>query len=238
MPSPLSIDDFIPYSVTCEARYKNAYLIFDHTGRILEDLREHFTNIETSAAAPQQTAFTADEGSFNLELGACRFTSPQVDSSGEVFGKQCKVFFGTVIRHLDISLFTRIGLRYIARKDFKSENEAKAALASLALTNLNPTKRFNSSESPTEILFRWEDKEIGAFVRLKAETTNVKMAVPPELRATVPAVDKKIVGLTLDTDYYTVAPVEREQWEPDEWLRQKLRIVRKEAQAILQGGVK
>ena len=54
MPSPLSIDDFIPYSVTCEVRYKNAYLIFDHTGRILEDLREHFTNIETSAATPNK----------------------------------------------------------------------------------------------------------------------------------------------------------------------------------------
>ena len=148
------------------------------------------------------------------------------------------MFFETAARNLDISLFTRIGLRYIARKDFKSEDEAKAALASLALANLNPTKRFNSSESPIEILFRWEDKEIGAFVRLKAETTNVKMAVPPELRSTVPPVDKKIVGLTLDTDYYTVAPVEREQWEPDEWLRQKLRMVRKEAQAILQGGAK
>jgi uncharacterized protein (TIGR04255 family) len=238
MPTLLSINDFIPFSVTCEVRYKNAYLIFDRTGHILEDLREHFTNVQTSSASPQQTAFTAEEGSFTLELGACRFTTTQIDSSGEVFAKHCKLFFGTVVYHLNISVFTRIGLRYIARKEFKSVDEAKAALASLALANLKPAKRFNSSESPTEILFRWEDKDIGAFIRLKAETAEVKITVPLELRAMVPKAERKIEGLTLDIDYYTVPPVEREQWEPEEWLRQKLRIVKKEAEGILSGGGK
>jgi uncharacterized protein (TIGR04255 family) len=219
-------------------RYKNAYLIFDRTGKILEDLRERFTELEISSAAPQQTGFTAEEGTFNLEIGACRFTSSQVDGSGEVFAKRCKMFFDTVAQHLNIAVFTRIGLRYIARKEFKTDDEAKAALASLTLANLKPAKRFNSSDSPIEVSFRWEDKAIGTLFRLKAETTFVKMTVPPELRAAVPKVDRKIVGLTLDIDYYTAAPVEREQWEPDEWLRQRLRIVKKEAEGILLGGGK
>jgi hypothetical protein len=238
MPNALHIDDFVPFSVTCEARYKNAYLIFDRTGHIWEDLREHFTNLEATNATPQQTAFTAEEGTLSVEVGVCRFTSAQLDSGGAAFAKQCKTFFETVVHHLHISVFTRIGLRYMARKEFKSEDGAKAALASLALANLKPTKRFNSSESPVEILFRWEDKEIGAFIRLKAETHLVKIAVPAELRTAVPPVDKQIIGLTLDVDYYTVAPVEVEQWQPEEWLRQKLRIVKKEAEGILQGGGK
>jgi len=235
MPTTLTIDDFTPYSITCEVRYKNAYLIYDRTGLILQDLREQFTNLEISTVAPQQTGFTSEEGAFNLDVGASRFTSAKADGSREAFYKQCKSFFRTVVHHLEIPVFTRIGVRYLARKEFKTVDEAKAALASLALANLKPTKRFNSSDSPTEVLFRWEDAEIGAFVRFKAETTNVKMTIPVELRATVPKVDRQIVGLTLDVDYYTVAPVEREQWEPEEWLGQKLRMVRKEVDGILQG---
>jgi uncharacterized protein (TIGR04255 family) len=236
MLSPLTIDDFKAFSTTCEVRYKNAYLIYDRTGQILEELRETFTDINVSTAGPQQTAFVAEEGSFTLEIGACRFTSGRIDKNAQTFAKHCKTFFDTVTDQLQIAVFTRIGLRYILRKEFKTEDESKAVLASMMLANLNPTKRFNSSDSPMEILFRWEDAQIGAFVRLKAETTHMKLAVPPELQDIVPKFDQKVTGLTLDIDYYTVAPVEREQWNSQEWLPQKLRLIRKEVDGILQGG--
>ena len=235
MVNPLRIDDFKLLTLTCELRYKNAYLIFDRTGQILAELREHFSDIEVSAASPQQTSFTSEEGTFVLELGACRFTVARADKGGEVFARQCKVYFETIMRHLDVSVLTRIGLRHIARKEFKSLEDSKSALAALGLAGLNPTKRFNSSDSPTEVLFRWEDSQIGAFLRLKAETTEIKMNVPLELRDTVQPVEKKITGLTLDIDYYTAAAVQREQWEPEEWVHQKYRIIRKEADSIMEG---
>lgn len=55
MPS-LTIDDFRPFSVTCELRYKNAYLIYDRTGQVLEELRNSFPSIAVSTASPAQTA--------------------------------------------------------------------------------------------------------------------------------------------------------------------------------------
>jgi len=234
MPTTLTIDDFKPFSVTCELRYKNAYLIYDRTGQVLEDLRGTFTDISVSTASPPQTAFTAEEGSFTLELGSCRFTSVRYENSAEKFAKQCKAFFDAVTNQLQIKVFTRIGLRYVARREFKTLDESKAALASMVLANLKPTKRFNSSESPTEVVFRWQDAEIGAFVRLQAETTEIKFGATPELLEHVPKIDKKIHALTLDVDYYTVAPVERDQWNAIEWLQQKLRIIRKEADGIVQ----
>jgi uncharacterized protein (TIGR04255 family) len=235
MPTTLTIDDFRPFSVTCELRYKNAYLIYDRTGQILEVLRESLTDIAVSTAGPQQTAFVAEEGTFTLEIGACRFTSVRLERNAESFAKHSKAFFDAVTNRLQINVFTRIGLRYLARKECKTLDESKAALASLMLANLKPTKRFNSSDSPTEVMFRWEDEQVGAFVRLRAETVDIKFGVSPELQEHVPKVDKKISGLTIDIDYYTVAPVEREQWNPQEWLPQKLRIIRKEADGILQG---
>lgn len=238
MPSRFKFDDFKPVSITSELRYKNAYLIFDCTGQILADIRGSFSEINTVIATPQQSAFASAEGTFNLELATCRFTSGRPDKDIETYARHCKVFFDAVAERLKIDIFTRIGLRYILRLEFKTEKESKEALGSMMLANLNPTKRFNSSDSPTEVLFRWEDAQIGATVRLKAETTEMKMNVPPELQGYVPKFEKKIVGLTLDIDYYTVAPVEREQWDAKEWLLQKFRIIRMEADEIVRGGGK
>jgi hypothetical protein len=235
MPSPLTIDDFKSSNVTCEVRYKNAYLIFDRTGQVIEDLRESFTDISISVASPQQTTWTTNESTLVLELGACRLTSTCLDKSGEAFAKRCKAFFDAVVHNLQINLFTRIGLRCIYRKEYKTVDEARTALEAMTLVNLKPVKRFNSSDSPTEVLFRWEDSQVGAFIRLKAESIEIKSTIPFELQDTVPSIDKKINSLTLDVDYYTVAPVDREQWDPEEWLPQKFRIIRKEIDGIIGG---
>jgi uncharacterized protein (TIGR04255 family) len=236
MPNSLSIDEFKGYSLTCELRYKNAYLIYDRTGQVLEDLRDSFTDIKVSSAAPAQTSFTSEEGTLVLELGACRFSTGQPDKNTESFVIHCKAFFDAVTERLNIGVFTRIGLRYILKKEFKTIEESNAALASLNLVNLRPTKRFNSSDSATEVMFRWEDTQLGALVRLKAETTDITVNIAHELRDEVPKFDKKIIGITLDIDYYTVAPVERDQWDSQQWLPQKLRLIRKEVDGILQGG--
>jgi hypothetical protein len=232
----LTIDDFKPFSMTCELRYKNAYLIYDRTGQVIEDLRGTFTDIIVSTSSPQQTSWVTNEGTLTLELGACRFITTWPGKNAEAFAKYSKAFFDVVTHHLQIGVFTRIGLRHILRKEFKTEDESKAALAAMKLANLKPTKRFNSSDSPTEVMFRWEDSQIGVFLRLKAETTELKLTVPPELQDAVPKIEKKVNGLTLDIDYYTVAPVEREQWNCQEWVSQKLRIIGKEVDGILDGG--
>ena len=156
MPGSLTIDDFKQYSLTCELRYKHAYLIYDRTGQVIEDVRETFTDIDVSTTSPQQTSWTTNEGTLALELGACRFISNRPDKNPEPFANYCKAFFDAVTHQLQIDMFTRIGLRYILRKEYKTVDEPKAALASMMLPNLKPMKRFNSSDSPTEVLFRWE----------------------------------------------------------------------------------
>lgn len=235
MPSPLTTDDFKLFSATCEVRYKPNFFIYDRTGQIGKSLDELFTNLNVSTATPQQSLFTADEGSFGIELAASRCTIGGAAST-EVFADYSHKFFAVITKELNVNLFTRIGLRYVLRKNFKAEDDARAALASMALANLKPSKRFNSSDSPVEVLFRWEDSQIGAFVRLKAEGYDINVAIPAELKDAIPKFDKRVVGLTLDIDYYTVAPVEREQWNCREWIQQKVRIIRKEVDGIIQGG--
>ena len=234
MPNSLSFDDFKLVSLTCELRHKSTYFIFDRTGRVIEDLRQDLTNITAVAASPPQTTFIADEGTFVFEVGACRFTTIRKETTPEKFAKHCNSFFHAVTKRFEINHFTRIGLRYIGRKEYGTIEEAKSVLAAMALVGLKPTKRFNSSESPTEALFRWEDSQIGATVRLRAETNEIKFTPSAEQRDYLPILDKKVHSLLLDIDYYTVAAVERDQWNALEWLPQKLRIIRKEADGIIQ----
>ena len=238
MAGGLTFDDFKPFTITCELRYPNAYVIYDRTGSILSELKASFTNINVSAASPQQTAFTSEEGSFHLELAASRFTSGRPDRNAESFTKHCKIYFDVVVEQLEIDVFSRIGLRYILRKEYKSLSDAHGALAGAKLFNFEPTKRFNSSESPIEVLFRWEDTQIGAFVRLKAETADVKVNIAPELKSEIPDFSNKKFILTLDIDYYTMASVRREQMNLEEWLPQKARTIRKEVDELLDGGKK
>src|ERR1700733_2713715 len=176
MPPLLTIDDFRNFSATCEIRYPPAFRIYDRTGEILELLRSDFTDLAVSTASPAQTAFTANEGSLVLELAAARFVARIQENRSAVFAKQCKAFLDTVIDRLGLRVFTRIGFRYILRKEFPDLEAANQALAALRLVNLETTKRFNSSDSPTEVMFRWEDTQTGTLLRLKAEKLDSKIS--------------------------------------------------------------
>jgi uncharacterized protein (TIGR04255 family) len=230
MPPSLTFDDFEIMSQTCELRYDNAFLIFDRTGQIIYDLQKFVPNIGTVNATPPQTTFGVDGGVFVLELGACRFGSTQAKRKLEAFIEYCKVFFDAVTSQLRIDVFKRVGLRHVMKRDFGSEAEAKSALAAMQITNLKPIKRFNISDKPSEILLRWEDAEIGVTVRLKAEVGNEPR--PSEQKEDAQDT-KKTPRLILDVDYYTVAPVEIEQWNTQEWITQKVRMIRKEVDSLL-----
>ena len=107
---PLSVADFKVKFAVCELRYENAYLLFDRTGQVCHEARALYTDCNVLSAAPNQTFFQANEGSFALELAQCRFSTFTPDSTLEKFAVHCKGFFDSVARHLDVRAFTRIEL--------------------------------------------------------------------------------------------------------------------------------
>jgi hypothetical protein len=232
MPIPLSIADFKVTSATCELRYESAYLIYDRTGQVFHDVRGLYTDCRVINATPNQTLFQADEGSFALELSQCRFSTTTPDPSMEKFGTNCKRFFDSVAILLDIRVFTRVGLRLFFRKDFKDIDEAKAVLHSLRLVNLKAEERFGAASEPDEVLLRWEGSQVGAMLRLKAESGKIDLILPPELEAEKPEIHKSFNGLIVDVDYYTVAPVERSQYDASAWIPRSVRTMKKNIDTI------
>ncbi len=235
MSSGVSIIDFKTIQATYELRYDDAYLIYDRTGRIAQALRRSFTNLRAISAAPVQTLFQADEGGIALELGQCRFSRVRPERNLEEFSQYCKRYFDAVFDFLEINMFTRIGLRVIFRKEFSNVEDAKALLTSLKLTTLEKTRRFGAAEHPEEILLRWQSEQIGAMVRLRATTGIVNFVLPPELEEQKAEIHKVVHALLVDVDYYTVAPVERAQWDACAWIPPAARTIHVGLDSILAG---
>jgi hypothetical protein len=230
----LSISDFSVALAVCELRYANAYRIFDRTGEIMETVSDSFSDLLPVSNTPQQSTFSSKEGTCALELSQCRFMTERRDPDPEVFGGHCKTFFGAVVDALGIRVFSRVGLRIIFRKEFGSLQEAKTALTSCNLSGLKPGMRFGASEHWDEAMFRWEGVKIGGLMRMKAEKREIHVGLTGEAQDGDTRIDKVSTGVTVDVDYYTVAPVEPSQWDPATWVPQSMRIIRKEVDRIMQ----
>ena len=230
---PLSFSDFKPALAVCEIRYDNAYLIYDRTGLICDDLKRSFTDFAVINASPNQTVLRSEEGSFGLELNLCRFTTQKPDIQLAAFAAHSERFFDSVLYNLDVKVFTRVGLRLRLRKEFKDLAGAQAALLSLRLVNAPPGERFGASAEPREIMVRWEGEQIGTSLRLSVSDATVDVFLPPELEAKQPEIHKSFFMLELDLDYYTVAPVERSQWEASAWIGNSLKKIKKDTDSIL-----
>jgi len=236
MPITPSVEDFKIITAVCEVRYQDAYLLFDHTGRICEEMRNSFSSVRVNSASPNNTIFQAEEGGFGLELGQSRFSSSKnLDKRLEKFGEYSKRFFDCVTTYLAIKVFTRIGLRVNFRMEYPDLDKAMAALTSLKLTTLPATQRCGASSEPMEIMLRWQSDQIGALLHLKAEKGSIDVILPPELELEKPEIHKSITGLLIDVDYYTVAPVEKSQWDASAWITQSMKTIKKDVDLILAG---
>ena len=70
-------------------------------------------------------------------------------------------------------------------------------------------------------------------LRLKAEKGTIDLILPPELEVPNHEIHTETIGLLLDVDYYTVAPVERGQWDPTAWIPQAVRTVKREIDSVM-----
>lgn len=229
----LSVSDFKLIRAVCELRYEDAFLIYDRTGEVAQSIRRSFKDLKANTAAPIQTVFQCKEGTLALELNACRFSAERPDLGLEEFAANCEAFFSTVTETLDIKVFTRIGLRLIFRSKTSDLAQAKAALKALNLVNVGSRLWFGAATDPEEVMFRWQNDEIGATIRLKADTGKIDVTFPAEVEDIEPSIHQTYTGILLDIDYYAAAPVERSQWSATAWIPPSGRRIRKETDQLL-----
>jgi hypothetical protein len=59
--APLNVDQFTPMSATFEVRYGTAFLIWDQTGSVWEEVKKRYPGITVEQAAPNQVRVKVDD---------------------------------------------------------------------------------------------------------------------------------------------------------------------------------
>jgi hypothetical protein len=234
MPAKLTIGDFKLRRVVCEVRYPNSYLLFDHTGRIVEKLRRSFANVEVQSAIPTATVLTSDDGLMGVEVGACRLTVENAPTGLEDFSRKCKIFFDVIVDALRVNTLTRIGLRTFFMHPTADKSKSESIIGEIPILGLEMKKRFGISDQPSEVTVRWESKQMGVSFRLRAESNSIAVTLPAEFESGK-QMKKDFNGVLMDVDYYTVAQVDLGQWDPIVWIPQAEHVVRRECGQILEG---
>ena len=229
----LSIADLSIAHSVFEARYDMAFLIFDRTGTVCSECAERYPDLRLSQASSAVTSFFVDNFSFSVEQTMSRVVLGDARHDPKEFGRRTKPFFDIVLRQLEISVITRIGLRQVYFQTFADSDGAADFIRSLKLDTEPADKHFGISSPAREMVLRWESSPNGAMLHL--------MAIPGP--AVTQVADVRLVEkgfgetyksvLVFDVDYYTTTSVPRSQFDSEEWIANSSHIIKKGLRSFL-----
>jgi len=232
----LDLASFNLEQATLEIRYPIALQLWDKCGSVWELIREKWAGIDIvpSHAEPSRTIFRAGKNTLTIEMEAARITTPYPDRSLDEFGKSARDFVTAVVQGLKIPHFKRVGFRPVYFWECATRERAVSTFFSLGLVKLPEGKRFEVSEHPrnAQYILRWESDAKGVLLQVRDETRKLDFDPPPELADSVDPVHTERHGITLDVDYYTVAPVEPAQLDLAEWIRHSTHVIGRDTKYV------
>jgi len=230
----LSFADFVLRRIVCEARYSEAFPMWDRSGEVTSELRASFTNFKLKDANPASITLESSEGTMGVELTRSHISTELPKKDLVKFADSCDRLFGIVISQFEVKVLTRIGLRFVYIKKFDTFEDASAAIERVSIVPKFAGAMFGATEVPREAIFRWQSKDVGTAFKLAAETINFDAKLPPEL-GTEEEIHKVHHQLVLDVDTYTVKPVERGQFDAKSWIAHARHVVKRDCERILEG---
>jgi hypothetical protein len=225
--APIDLSSFTLEQCSLEARYAVALLLWDRAGALWRSIQDKWPDIHLVTADPTKQAFQTEKTGFVIELQAARITTMDSHKSLTELSGIAREFFKLAAKHLQISLFTRLGLRLIYFKEFKDRETAASAFHSLHLVRVPNNKKFEIEETPVnpQYSLRWESAKKGTLVTCRAETRKTDFDPPIESVRLFTPIHKEVNGIVVDIDYYTVAPVDSGQVDMGEWLSHAQHVV-------------
>lgn len=226
-----------------EIRHPDALLLWDRSGSLWRAMQKVLPDLRAIEAQPNATRFAlppSDE--INVDLGAHRLSCSSPDRKLAAFRQRAEHMFRIVSDTLDIGLLSRVGLRLIYSIGTADSERAAAAVLSKRIfvppAGFMDNRPFGGKWLLPEIAFRWEGRSLGVSYRLRAETRTYNLSIPPEFPAElkVQSIQKELYYVTLDLDYYTTVSIPRDQFIVNEWIDSGLKILRREADRLLEGG--
>ncbi len=229
-------DRFKITQITVEARYADAFLIWDYSGRIWTEIAEIFPNLSVSDANPNRVTFSADSRwVLEVTLNSTRLTDSNPTSTFDKEADKVERFFEIVARHLKVKTITRLGVLLVQTLTATSEEDLDLQTANLMMKEKKLAKFFDVSGTkkclPT-IQLNVEDDDLGYGLKIQPEirTAEIKVGVGETLLKNRTEKDYRI---NLSVDHYTLKPVDIEQLKLKDILKRVKHVTNRDTEQLL-----
>lgn len=221
-------------SLAFEVRYAPAYLIWDRAGQIWADAVRRWPDFKPKDASPVTTRFWLSnrvEMLFQVQQAHVISVGPKIDLDEYI--SFCNSLIEQASGTLEVTSFTRIGLRHTFVKSFDTVNEASDAVLRTRILNFPGGKHFGIEGriNNPDINFRIEDEHNGCSGRILSQSKKIAVEVP--LGEDIGVNDTERHEFIFDCDYYTRADTLVGQFRAADWIRQAVRVVRRDAKVFL-----
>jgi len=231
----LDFDDFELALAACELRYEHNFRHWDTVGKVWSEMSNRYPDLRLVQGTPEETRFRVGfqyELAVRLDRFALRARKP--DRKLQDFTERLSGFYETVQDHLQISYFSRIGLRLIWRNPFEDNASASQAVLDTGLVTppSHPNFGIEGRLSLARFDIKKEDGSKGYAARVFSETSTYDFDPPFDWRGVEP---KPVTrhDVVLDIDYFASGTVSHEQLRIKDWILQALHLINRDAKQFL-----
>ena len=220
-------------SITVEARYDPAFLLWDRSGEIWSEVHSQFPELGVQIAGPSQVVFESLATRAIVELEAFRVSCRGADAE-KLVGEISQTLLEACSERLGLAVFKRVGLREIRTCTISDHTESLSTFSSLLTAAYTGNLLADSKATALSCGLRQESETSGLSASVRTEDRETKLTVPWEVKNNVPTSLPKRQLLVFDSDYYTIGTTRREALNLEDWANQSLRIIRRYWKKALQ----
>lgn len=216
----MNFNSLILERIILEARYENGFLYWDNSGKTVSEI---------IAACPKLVIRDINISNTQLEWLeeniVANFSSLKADivqeypSTLETFKSVAHQLLVAIRERLEITSFTRVGVRYIYLLPTRTSEEADKITTLLPVLTVpgEALKPFGGHLKQTQLFLRIEDQDRGYAITSASVSRNVTARIPRPFSLDTSKFHR--YGVTLDVDCYTNKIVESTAFVPNEFIR-------------------
>jgi len=220
-------------SITVEARYDPAFMLWDRSGEIWSEIHSHFPELAIHTASPAQVALESPGTRAVVEMEAFRVSCRGANAE-ELVGEIAQKLLQACSDRLRLAVFKRVGLREIRTCKIAKSMESISPFSSLLSPAYTGNLIADSKATAFSCGIRQESETSGLSASVRTEERETKFTVPWEVQSLVPASLPMRNLLVFDSDYYTIGTTRRETLNLEDWTLQARRIIKRYWKKALQ----
>jgi hypothetical protein len=232
----MQISELQLVNLSFELRYDQAFHLYDRSGVIWSTFQKRWPKLTQVVVSPNNTKFVINDTiELTMQIDKCSVGCSANEIDLDVFCEASDLITGLTKSALEVNKFSRIGLRQIFLKSYKSEDEALQEFSGLNRVTIPKGKHFEVEgvvKSP-EVSVRVEGDALGWYGRILVQNKRIKFQGPAG-EPDIPQVDINKFEFAFDLDYYTTATTSAGQLKAADWIKQGIRVVRRDARVLLE----